>query len=83
MGCPVRTRLEPVRRPASGFFGVSPRCHESWRLVAEGNGTRLFLDHSGFDLNDKQGREALERMGPGWRNQVLPRLAQLVSELPS
>lgn len=55
----------------------------TWRLVAEGDGTRLFLDHSGFDLNDKRGREAFKRMGPGWRDEVLPRLAGLVSPIPS
>ncbi len=54
----------------------------TWRLVAEGTGTRLFLDHSGFDLDDKRGRDAFERMGPGWRDQVLPGLAKLVTELP-
>jgi uncharacterized protein YndB with AHSA1/START domain len=54
----------------------------TWRLVAEGAGTRLFLDHSGFDLDDPQDRRAFERMGPGWRDQVLPGLARLVLELP-
>jgi len=54
----------------------------TWRLVAEGTGTRLFLEHSGFDLNDERARNAFDRMGPGWREQILPRLAQLVVELP-
>ncbi|MCQ4121726.1 SRPBCC family protein [Rhodococcus tibetensis] len=52
-----------------------------WQLVAEGTGTRLFLDHSGFDLDDKRSRDAFERMGPGWRDTVLPRLAGVVTEL--
>lgn len=46
-----------------------------WRLSAEGAGTRLFLDHSGFDLDNPQDRYAFEHMGPGWRDEVLPRLA--------
>ncbi|GAA4863839.1 SRPBCC domain-containing protein [Saccharopolyspora cebuensis] len=50
----------------------------TWRLVPEGRGTRLLLDHSGFDLDDKRGRNACERMGPGWRDGVLPRLAELL-----
>ncbi|PQP16982.1 SRPBCC family protein [Rhodococcus opacus] len=50
-----------------------------WRLVPEGAGTRLFLDHSGFDLDDKRSRDAFERMGPGWRDTVLPRLAGVVA----
>lgn len=52
----------------------------TWRLVAEGNGTRLLLEHSGFDLDDKRGRDAFERMGPGWRDDVIPRLVALVTE---
>jgi uncharacterized protein YndB with AHSA1/START domain len=54
----------------------------TWRLVREGAGTRLFLDHSGFDLDDKRSRDAFERMGPGWRDKVLPGLARLVVSLP-
>jgi uncharacterized protein YndB with AHSA1/START domain len=45
------------------------------RLEAEGAGTRVFLEHSGFDLNDKRMADAFDRMGPGWRDVVLPRLA--------
>ncbi|MDI9953443.1 SRPBCC domain-containing protein [Rhodococcus sp. IEGM 1305] len=52
-----------------------------WRLVPEGAGTRLFLDHSGFDLDDKRSRDAFERMGPGWRDTVLPRLAGVVADI--
>ena len=52
-----------------------------WRLVPEGAGTRLFLDHSGFDLDDKRSRDAFERMGPGWRDTVLPRLADVVADI--
>ncbi|GAA1754155.1 SRPBCC domain-containing protein [Streptomonospora arabica] len=49
----------------------------TWRLVAEGDGTRLLLDHSGFDLDDKRESQAYDRMGPGWRETVVPRLAEL------
>jgi uncharacterized protein YndB with AHSA1/START domain len=49
----------------------------TWRLVAEGRGTRVLLEHSGFDLDDKRARAAFDRMGPGWRDTVLPRLAAL------
>ena len=50
----------------------------TWRLVEEGTGTRLFLDHSGFDLDNPQHRFAFENMGPGWRDEILPRLAAMV-----
>ena len=49
-----------------------------WRLEPEGTGTRLFLVHSGFDLDDHRMSDAFDRMGPGWRDVVLPRLAALV-----
>ena len=50
----------------------------TWRLVTEGRGTRLLLEHSGFDLDDGRARAAFERMGPGWRDTVVPRLVALV-----
>lgn len=53
----------------------------TWQLVAEGHGTRLLLEHSGFDLDDKRQHDACERMGPGWRDTVLPRLAKLAPEI--
>ncbi len=53
----------------------------TWRLVPEGRGTRLLLEHSGFDLDDKRGADAFKRMGPGWRDEVLPRLAALAAGL--
>lgn len=49
----------------------------TWRLVPEGDGTRLLLEHSGFDFDNPRDRGAFERMGPGWRDSVLPRLAEL------
>lgn len=50
----------------------------TWRLVSEGLGTRVFLEHSGFDLDRPGDRFAFDHMGPGWRDEVLPRLAALV-----
>ena len=50
----------------------------TWILVAEGAGTRVLLEHTGFDLDRPADRFAFENMGPGWRDDVLPRLAALV-----
>jgi uncharacterized protein YndB with AHSA1/START domain len=50
----------------------------AWRLVAEGTGTRLFLEHRGFDLDNPQDRFAFDTMGPGWSDEILPRLSQLL-----
>lgn len=41
-----------------------------------GTGTRVFLERSGFDLNDSRPTAAFDRMGPGWRDVVLPRIAE-------
>jgi uncharacterized protein YndB with AHSA1/START domain len=48
----------------------------TWRLVAEGTGTRLFLEHGGFDLEDPRQAKAFENMSRGWVNAVLPRLVR-------
>ncbi|MFI7488639.1 SRPBCC domain-containing protein [Micromonospora echinaurantiaca] len=53
----------------------------TWRLAAEGRGTRLFFEHSGFDFDRKSERDAFNRMGPGWRDRVLPQLVQTASQL--
>jgi uncharacterized protein YndB with AHSA1/START domain len=55
----------------------------TWRLVPEGDGTRLFLEHAGFDLDTPMGRNAFDNMGPGWRDEILPRLANLLEEVTS
>jgi uncharacterized protein YndB with AHSA1/START domain len=38
----------------------------TWRLEAEGDGTRLFLEHAGFDPDSPAGQAALRGMGSGW-----------------
>lgn len=38
----------------------------TWRLAAEGNGTRLSLEHKGFDLSSPPGRRAFDGMKNGW-----------------
>ena len=69
------TEAEPPRLFTYTFNGTWTL---RWELVAEGRGTRLLLRHSGFDLSDPRDRQAFERMGPGWRDVVLPRLAEVV-----
>lgn len=49
----------------------------TWRLIAEGNGTRLRLTHEGFDLSSPMGRRAFEGMKPGWPG-VLARLGAVL-----
>jgi hypothetical protein len=44
--------------------------------VPEVTGTRLFLEHTGFDLDKPGHRFAFDQMGPGWRDHILPALAE-------
>jgi uncharacterized protein YndB with AHSA1/START domain len=53
----------------------------AWRLEPEGAGTRVFLEHSGFDMTDTRMAEAFNRMGTGWRDVVLPRLATSAAQV--
>lgn len=53
----------------------------AWTLTKEGSGTRLILEHSGFDPDDRRSQDAFTRMGPGWRNQILPKLAEIAAQL--
>jgi uncharacterized protein YndB with AHSA1/START domain/DNA-binding transcriptional ArsR family regulator len=72
------TEVEPERRFVYTF---NDNWTLAWQLTPEGRGTRLHLDHSGFDLDDHKMRDAFERMGPGWRDKVLPGLARLAASL--
>lgn len=72
VSCTV-TEVEPGERLVYTFADWTL----TWQLRAEGTGTRLFLEHGGFDLDDPQHRFAFDHMGPGWRDDVLPRLAAL------
>lgn len=73
--CEVLEVVEPERL----VYSFNATWTLTWRLVPEGAGTRLLLEHTGFDLTSRRDRDALERMGPGWRDVVLPRLAGLAS----
>lgn len=51
----------------------------TWRLVAEGTGTRLFLTHDGFDETDPR-QEAVRRiLGGGWRGHLVRRLEETLA----
>ncbi len=38
----------------------------TWRLQPERTGTRLYLEHKGFDLTSPLGKKAFQGMGAGW-----------------
>lgn len=51
----------------------------SFRLEAEGEGTRLFFEHSGFDLSQPGGNQAFKGAEFGWAK-MLGQLAGVVAE---
>lgn len=53
----------------------------TWTLQPEGKGTRLFLEHTGFDLDDPTQQLARKFMNGGWRSHVLRRLSDLLQHL--
>jgi uncharacterized protein YndB with AHSA1/START domain len=56
------------------------RCTATWRLVAEGKGTRLFLDHEGFDPDNELQQRARKIMGGGWRSWLFERLDAVLAD---
>ena len=46
----------------------------TWRLEPEGTGTRLFVEHRGFDPDAPVQRRAHDGMSQGWRTAVLAEL---------
>lgn len=71
--------VEPERSLSYSFAEDTVNWTISWRLVAEGAGTRLFLEHSGFDLSDARQQQAFTNMSRGWVSTVLPRLVKEVA----
>lgn len=65
--------VEPERLLRYSFAPGSLGTTITWQLHPEGSGTRLFLEHVGFDLDSPLGKAALEGMGRGWPN-VLRRI---------
>jgi uncharacterized protein YndB with AHSA1/START domain len=58
--------------------GPTMKTTVTWRLHPEGRGTRLFLDHEGFDPSDPFQQVAHRSMGDGWRSGVLRKLVALL-----
>lgn len=58
--------VEPERLLRYSFAQGTLDSTITWRLEPEGTGTRLFLEHSGLDLDSPMGRQAYEGMSRGW-----------------
>lgn len=64
--------VEPMKRLAYTFGEFELH----WTILQGADGNVLRLEHRGFDLENPQHRFSYENMGPGWRDVVLPRLAE-------
>lgn len=52
----------------------------TWILQTEGSGTRIFLEHAGFDPDDATQQLSRTFMSGGWRSHVLRRFGELLEE---
>ena len=69
--------MEPERLLSYSFAPGTLDTTITWRLEPEGLGTRLHLEHSGFDLDSPLGKAAFDGMGGGWPK-VLERIAPAI-----
>ncbi|MFI6549322.1 SRPBCC domain-containing protein [Streptomyces prunicolor] len=75
--CEVLT-VEPEHLLRYSFAPGSLDTTVTWRLHLEGAGTRLVLEHAGFNLDSPLGKAALEGMGRGWPD-VLQRIEPVLA----
>ncbi|MGS2615402.1 SRPBCC family protein [Micromonospora sp. LZ34] len=71
--------LDPPRRLVWGWRGGRLDTVVTWTLVPEGRGTRLFLEHAGFDPDDPIQRRTRDLLGGGWRSHVFARLTHTLT----
>ena len=78
---------EPPRNSAGGLLAFSwsaggpvENTRVSFRLEADGDGTRLFFEHSGFDLSVSWGEQAFKGAEYGWA-MMLKQLAAVAAVL--
>ncbi len=69
---------EDARRLAYAFAPGVLNTVITWTLVPEGDGTRLSLEHAGFDPDSPMGKTAFEGMRAGWP-MVIDRLAAVLA----
>lgn len=70
--------VEPERLLAYSFGEGTLNTTITWRLQPEGTGTRLTLEHSGFDLDLPLGKMAFQGMSAGWPD-VLSRIEPVLA----
>ncbi|GAA2111515.1 SRPBCC family protein [Actinomadura alba] len=70
--------LDEERLLRIGWGGGALNTTVTWRLVAEGRGTRLFIEHAGFAMIPLQA-SAFQGMGSGWRSHVMRSLIKVLA----
>jgi uncharacterized protein YndB with AHSA1/START domain len=75
--------IEPERLLRISWGGAHLDTTVTWRLESEGRGTRLFLEHDGFDPDDPAQRLTRRIMGSGWSSHLMRRLEATLAELAS
>lgn len=71
-----------VARPLECLaFRMAPGWTVTWTLAEDGDGTRLSLEHAGFELGRGEDRDVFAHLVVAWRHRLLPDLAQLVGRL--
>jgi uncharacterized protein YndB with AHSA1/START domain len=63
--------LEPQRRLRLAWRGGTLDTTVTWTLATEGHGTRLFVEHAGFDPDDPTQQHTASILGRGWRSHVM------------
>lgn len=72
--------LDPERLLRIAWRGGVLDTTVTWMLVAEARGTRLFLEHAGFDPDDPVQRRTHAILDGGWRTGVPRALEAVLSE---
>lgn len=79
--------MEPMLRV--GWHDADPNAEHgadwtiTWTLEPEGRGTRLFLEHTGFEPDHPLEQKARTIMDAGWRSHVMRRIDEVLRELES
>ncbi|MDN3356979.1 SRPBCC domain-containing protein [Actinomadura sp. DC4] len=72
--------VEPERLLRFSWRGGPLDTTVTWTLVPEGRGTRLFLEHDGFDPDDPAQRFTRRILDGGWRSNVMSALRAVLDQ---
>lgn len=85
IACQVLEVVEATKLRISWADAASPDqmpTTVTWTLHPEGHGTRLFVEHAGFDPDDASQQLARQIMSGGWGSHLMRRLDEALSGTP-